>query len=148
EPGILDYNTEFKTAAQVDYLYAPDEYRTSDHDPVLVGLALDGLPGFSVTASPNRLWPPNHKYQRVNVTAQTGDGQPLTVTILSVTSSEPDCGGDFGEFCNDIVLVDGDSVDLRSERYSRSGRTYTLDVVITDGAQTVFETLTVRVANK
>jgi hypothetical protein len=39
-------------------------------------------------------------------------------------------------------------VDLRSERYSRSGRTYTLDVVITDGAQTVFETLTVRVANK
>jgi cellulase/cellobiase CelA1 len=40
----LDYNTEFKTAAQVDYLYAPDMYRTSDHDPVLLGVALEGEP--------------------------------------------------------------------------------------------------------
>ncbi|MDQ4037687.1 MAG: ExeM/NucH family extracellular endonuclease, partial [Actinomycetota bacterium] len=148
EPGILDYNTEVKTPAQVDYLYAPDEYRTSDHDPVLVGLALDGLPGHTVTATPGRLWPPNHNYQRVNVTALTGNGQPLDVTIMSVTSSEPDCGGDFGEFCNHIVHVDDDSLDLRSERYSAAGRTYTIDVLVTNGSQTVFETITVRVANR
>jgi predicted extracellular nuclease len=40
EPSILDYNTEFKTPAQVTSLYAPDEFRISDHDPVVVGLDL------------------------------------------------------------------------------------------------------------
>lgn len=40
EPSVLDYNTDFKTPAQVTSLYAPDAYRTSDHDPVLVGLQL------------------------------------------------------------------------------------------------------------
>jgi hypothetical protein len=40
EPIVLDYNVEFKTPAQVDYFYAPGPYRSSDHDPVVVGLAL------------------------------------------------------------------------------------------------------------
>jgi len=40
EPPVLDYNTEFKSANQVNTLYAPDPYRASDHDPVLVGLNL------------------------------------------------------------------------------------------------------------
>ncbi len=40
EPSVLDYNTNFKTAAQVASLYAPDQYRVSDHDPILVGLNL------------------------------------------------------------------------------------------------------------
>ena len=37
EPDVLDYDTSFKPAAQ-DALYEPDEYRSSDHDPVVVGL--------------------------------------------------------------------------------------------------------------
>lgn len=36
EPLVLDYNTEFKT----DDRYAATAYRSSDHDPVLVGLTL------------------------------------------------------------------------------------------------------------
>jgi hypothetical protein len=40
EPIFLDYNTEFKTAAQISDLYSPDPFRSSDHDPVLVGLRL------------------------------------------------------------------------------------------------------------
>ena len=39
EPDILDYDVSFKRDAQ-DALYAPDPYRASDHDPVLVGLQL------------------------------------------------------------------------------------------------------------
>lgn len=39
EPDILDYDMSFKKAPQVA-LYAPDPYRSSDHDPVLVGLDL------------------------------------------------------------------------------------------------------------
>ena len=38
EPAVLDYNTEFKSAGQVLSLYAPDQFRVSDHDPILVGL--------------------------------------------------------------------------------------------------------------
>jgi uncharacterized protein len=40
EPSVLDYNTNFKSPGQVDELYAPTPYRSSDHDPVLVGLRL------------------------------------------------------------------------------------------------------------
>lgn len=40
EASVLDYNTDFKSAAQIANLYAPNEFRTSDHDPVVVGLDL------------------------------------------------------------------------------------------------------------
>lgn len=44
EPSVLDYNTNFKTAFQIDSLYAPDMFRVSDHDPVLVGLNPNAAP--------------------------------------------------------------------------------------------------------
>ena len=40
EPDILDYDTQFKQPAQ-DALYEANEFRSSDHDAVLVGLDLD-----------------------------------------------------------------------------------------------------------
>ncbi|MDO9164783.1 MAG: ExeM/NucH family extracellular endonuclease [Rhodoferax sp.] len=40
EPSVLDYNTDFKSAAQISSLYAADHFRYSDHDPVIVGLNL------------------------------------------------------------------------------------------------------------
>jgi len=42
EPSVLDYNTEYKSAGQVISLYQADEYRSSDHDPVIVDLELGG----------------------------------------------------------------------------------------------------------
>ena len=39
EPDLLDYDTSFKKDAQ-DALYEPNAYRSSDHDPVIVGLDL------------------------------------------------------------------------------------------------------------
>lgn len=44
EPIILDYNTNFKSDTQVVNYYAPDQYRMSDHDPVLVSLQLGNAP--------------------------------------------------------------------------------------------------------
>lgn len=44
EPVALDYNVEFKSPAQVSSFYAPGPYRSSDHDPVLVGLELNAAP--------------------------------------------------------------------------------------------------------
>ena len=39
EPDAIDYDTSFKGPNQ-DAIYAPDAYRSSDHDPVIVGLQL------------------------------------------------------------------------------------------------------------
>jgi uncharacterized protein len=44
EPSVLDYNVDFKSAGQVASLYAPDQYRVSDHDPVIVGLTPNASP--------------------------------------------------------------------------------------------------------
>jgi len=38
EPDLIDYDMSFKLPAQ-DLLYAPDAYRSSDHDPVIVTLS-------------------------------------------------------------------------------------------------------------
>ncbi len=40
EPPVLGYSQAFKTAGQRALLYAPDAFRSSDHDPVLVGIQL------------------------------------------------------------------------------------------------------------
>jgi predicted extracellular nuclease len=39
EPDLIDYDTSFKQPAQ-QAIYEPDAYRSSDHDPVIVGLNL------------------------------------------------------------------------------------------------------------
>ena len=43
EPDVLDYDTSFKPATQ-DALYEVNAYRTSDHDPVVVGLIPNAPP--------------------------------------------------------------------------------------------------------
>lgn len=40
EPPVLGYEPAFKSTAQQEALYAPDPFRSSDHDPVVVGLEL------------------------------------------------------------------------------------------------------------
>ncbi|GAB2825621.1 hypothetical protein GCM10027276_30680 [Comamonas piscis] len=44
EPPVLDYNTNFKSAGQVASFYAADAYRSSDHNPIVLGLNLEGTP--------------------------------------------------------------------------------------------------------
>jgi predicted extracellular nuclease len=41
EPSVLDYNLDFKTPNLQTSLYAPDRFRVSDHDPIVVGLNAD-----------------------------------------------------------------------------------------------------------
>jgi uncharacterized protein len=49
EPDLIDYDTTFKQPAQAAIFY-PDAYRSSDHDPVIVGLTLNVPP--TIGASP------------------------------------------------------------------------------------------------
>ncbi len=51
EPIVLDYNTEFKSAGQVTSLYDGSAYRSSDHDPILLGLSLN-VPTPTATPTP------------------------------------------------------------------------------------------------
>lgn len=128
EPNVLDYNTNFKSSSQVEELYAPDEFRTSDHDPVVVGLSLAS--GLDARVTDDELWPPNHKLVGVAV-----DGYGDAVTVLGATSSEADSGLGPDDVPDDIGTPDGDTIALRAERFSHSGRIYTVDVVVTDGGQ-------------
>ncbi|MGC9424195.1 Ig-like domain-containing protein, partial [Vibrio sp.] len=43
EPSLIDYDMSYKQAAQ-DLLYAPDAYRSSDHDPVIISLRFPTSP--------------------------------------------------------------------------------------------------------
>ncbi len=46
EPDLLDYDTTFKLPAQ-DALYEPNAYRSSDHDPLVIGLDPLASEGFA-----------------------------------------------------------------------------------------------------
>ena len=41
EPRVLDYNEEFKSAAQIVDWYSSEPYRSSDHDPVIIQFNLN-----------------------------------------------------------------------------------------------------------
>ncbi len=86
EPIALDYNKEFKSPGQVLSFYSPDAYRSSDHDPVLVGLMV----GKAAQAITFDTVPPvlptigvNHD---VNATGG-GSGNPVTFTVHSSTTN-------------------------------------------------------------
>ncbi len=136
EPDILDYDTSFKQPAQ-DALFEPNAYRSSDHDPVVVGLDLcDEIPPtLDVSVTPETLWPANHKYVSVTATVTATDNfdPSPTVALVSVTSNEPDNGEDDGDTTDDVVIVDDTTFKLRAERSgSGTGRIYTITYQATD----------------
>jgi hypothetical protein len=139
EPDLIDYDTSFKQAAQ-DAIYAPDPFRSSDHDPVITGLdTCDEIaPTFEeLSVSPDMLWPPNHKYVDVTATVTVDDNfdPDPTITLVSVESSEPDNapGDSDGNTIDDVVVVDDFHFMLRAERdEDGEGRTYTITYQVTD----------------
>ena len=130
EPRGLDYNQENNQPS----LYNPDQFRSSDHDPVLVGICETTPPEVDLTVSPNTLWPPNHRYVTVKATVNVTDADPnATATLLSVTSNEPDTGTGKGDKPNDIVIIDDFTINLRAERAGDgAGRIYTITYEATD----------------
>jgi predicted extracellular nuclease len=103
EPAVLDYNTDFKTAGQVASLYAPDRFRTSDHDPVLVGLDPGVAPTIAGTPVPGRFGDPYAYTLTVigtaptTVTVAAGALPPgIVVSPAGVLSGVPTAVGDFG----------------------------------------------------
>ena len=54
EPSVLGYESAFKSAAQRTALYAPDPFRSSDHDPLIVGVQLGAAARTRPGRSPDR----------------------------------------------------------------------------------------------
>ena len=75
EPIALDYNVEFKTPNQVNTFYADDAFRSSDHDPVLVGVDLNASPTVDA-GGPYEVV--EGESVTVTATGDDPDGDPLT----------------------------------------------------------------------
>ncbi|HET7822425.1 MAG TPA: ExeM/NucH family extracellular endonuclease [Ornithinibacter sp.] len=118
EPSVLDYNTDFKTPNLQSTLYAPDQYRVSDHDPVVVGL------------SPNSPATVTAAFDDASVSCGTGNAS-LTVGITdrdpADTHTATIAWGD-----GSSETVDPASASFtRTHTYAEAGR-YTATVTVTD----------------
>jgi hypothetical protein len=89
----------------------------------------------SVTATPNVLWPPNHRFVPVTVSVavkDTCDPNP-DCAISSIVSNEPSTGGGSGSTSPDYQITGALSANLRAERAGTGrGRLYTITVICTD----------------
>ena len=140
EPSVLDYDMSFKPDAQ-DALYAPDAYRSSDHDPVVVGLVLAPepqpdtvAPELEVIASPDRIWPPNNKWVTVTTVVDATDDSGIApgVTVVSATTNGK----------GEIIQEDASRFRVLAVK----GAVYTITYEATDAAgNTTTESVTVRV---
>jgi hypothetical protein len=89
------------------------------------------------SASPNVLWPPNHKFVDITTAYQETLDCPSTCT-LSVTSNEAGL--------DDWIVVDPHHVLIRAERDGDgSGRIYSITITCTNSGGTTTQTVTVLV---
>jgi len=91
----------------------------------------------SIIATPNQLWPPNHKMRPIRVVVRATDVcGPVRWHIADITSNEaPDGLGD-GHTSPDWLIDGPQKALLRAERSGRgSGRIYTLNIEVTDAAR-------------
>lgn len=128
EPDILDYDTTFKKDAQ-DALFEENAFRSSDHDPVIVGLALESIPAIdcgNAAASIGEIWPPNRKLIPVSIEGvESADGGPVTITIDAIFQDEPVNGWFAGITAPDAAGVGESVARLRAERLPwKNGRVY------------------------
>ncbi len=88
----------------------------------------------NLSASPNSLWPPNHKMKDVAVNYTTTDNCQGTITCsITVTSNEAVNGTGDGDTAPDWVVLDDHHVQLRAERAGNgNGRVYTITTTCLD----------------
>lgn len=122
EPTVLDYNTESKSNDR----YAPTAFRSSDHDPVVVGLTLTADPPASVAAL------------TLEAPASGVAGSPVTLSQINpqpgTASSFASLSIDWGDGSAPVALNTG--VTAASYTYAAAG-TYTIQARFVDSGGSV-----------
>ena len=114
EPVALDYNVEFKTANQVNSFYAPDAFRSSDHDPVVVGINLIQPFAWSGFYSPVGAWNTVHAGSAVPIKFSLGGDRGLDVFAAGSPGSSPvACEGGAAGASEPTVTAGNSSLTLR-----------------------------------
>lgn len=89
----------------------------------------------NMSATPNSLWPPNHKLKDITVNYTSTDNCAVISCELTVTSDEAVNGWGDGNTSPDWVIVDDHHVKLRAERSGKGdGRVYTITATCIDAA--------------
>jgi PKD repeat protein len=139
----------FNLGTHVVTLNATDEAGNIGSDNVTVTVVDTTPPEINATATPSNLWSPNHKYVEVkaNVTAYDICDPSPTITLVSITSNEPDNSIGDGNTVNDIVIVEDFTFNLNAERSGLGcGRSYTIIYEATDmSGNSAMATVTVEV---
>jgi len=145
----LDFETKFNVGAHDITLRATDEAGNAGTAHVIVTVVDTTPPTLMATIVPDKLWPPNHKYVEVKITASAEDlGDPApAIAFSSMASSEADNAKGDGNTVNDIVKIDDFTFNIRAERSGAgSGRTYTITYTATDASgNSATSTVTVQV---
>ncbi len=93
-------------------------------------------------ATPDRLWPPNHKMVDITIGCVTDpDGDPVTITVTGITQDEPVNGLGDGDTSPDGIL---NPLQVRAERSGKcDGRVYRIDFTASDGIDSTPGSVTV-----
>ncbi len=136
----MTLDTTLELGTHTITLRVTDSEDETDTDEIVVEIVDTTPPTLSLLADPSVLWPPNHKMHEINVSADAQDScSEVTITLVSVSSNEPDNGIGDGNTTNDIQGVEAGTEDygfsLRAERAGGgSGRIYTIVYSVADDA--------------
>jgi len=133
EPPVIDYDENYNPPGY----YSPYVYRSSDHDPVVVGLQLINASPVCTSAAPSvdSLWPVNHKFVPIEILGVTDpDGDDFIITINSIFQDEPVNADDDGNTEPDGQGVGTSIAEVRAERDGLgNGRVYHISFTADDG---------------
>lgn len=119
EPNVIDYNTNFKSPSQINSLYNPDPFRSSDHDPVVVGLNLNTAP----VAIDDIAITDENTAVNINVLANDSDfnNDPLQITLVSTPVNGIAVINDNAtpnNFADDLILYTPDGGYVGSDNFT------------------------------
>jgi hypothetical protein len=89
----------------------------------------------NLSASPQVLWPPDHKLKDITLAYTTTDNCSAVTNNITVTSTDPISGVSDGDKFPDWIVVNDHLVQLRAERGNgREARVYTITVTPVDAS--------------